>query len=146
MPEIITISGIFLCFFALDSSPANDYCLLSKELNRQTEIGRGKGTRFLPGEESCKEASRQTGLKAKTNNLRLSLERRHVSFRAKGKPQASRKNKLVCFSVCPAAFPCALCAQQGRLCRPARKRGTALLFRFAAASFTALKRGFLLLF
>jgi len=106
----------------------------------------GENTRFLPGEESCKEARRRCGLDAITNNLRLELERRQESFRAKEKPQASRKNKLVCFSVCPAVFPCALCAQQGQLCWPARKRGTALLFRFAAAAFTALKGGFLLLF
>ena len=63
-----------------------------------------RGTRFLPGEESCKEASRRTGLDTITNNLRLKLERRHASFRAKEKPQASRKNKLVCFSVFPAVF------------------------------------------
>jgi len=78
--------------------------------------------------------------------LRLELERRQESFRAKEKPQVNRKNKLVYFSACPAVFPCALCAQQGRLRRPARKRGTALLFQLAFAAFTALKEGFLLLF
>jgi len=106
----------------------------------------GEDTRFLPGEESCKEASRRTGSDTTTNNLRLKLERRHASFRALEKPQVSRKNKLVCFSVCPAVFPCALCAQQGRLCRPARKRWVTLLFQVAIAAFTALKEGFLLLF
>jgi len=85
-------------------------------------------------------------LGAKTNNLRLELERRKESFRAKEKPQASRKNKIVCFSVCPAVFPCALCAQWGQLRWPARKRGTALLLQFAFVAFTALKEGFLLLF
>jgi len=30
----------------------------------------GKNTRFLPGEESCKEASWRTGLGAKPSNLR----------------------------------------------------------------------------
>jgi len=39
--------------------------------------------------------------------LRLPLERRQESFRAKEKPQASRKNKLVYFSACPAVFRCA---------------------------------------
>jgi len=105
-----------------------------------------ENTRFLPGEESCKEASRRTGLDATTNNLRLELERRQESFRTEEKPQASRKNKLVYFPVCPAVFPCALCAQEGRLCRPARKRGTALLFQFVLATFTATKRAFLLFF
>jgi len=49
----------------------------------------GENTRFLPGEESCKEASRRTGLNTITNNLRLELERRQESFRAKEKPRAS---------------------------------------------------------
>jgi len=39
------------------------------------EIGKqklyGEDTRFLPGEESCKEARRRTGLDTITNNLRL---------------------------------------------------------------------------
>jgi len=35
------------------------------------------------------------------------------------------------------AFPCALCAQQGQLRWPARKRGTALLFQFVVAAFAA---------
>jgi len=76
----------------------------------------GEDTRFLPGEESCKEASGRTRLDAITNNLRLELERRQESFRAKEKPQVSRKNKLVCFSACPAVFPCALsaCIAAGR--------------------------------
>jgi len=103
-------------------------------------------TRFLPGEESCKEASGRTGWNAITDNLRLKLECRQESFRAEEKPQGSRKNKLVCFSACPAVFPCALCAQQGRLRRPARKRGTALLLQLTIVAFTALKAGFLLLF
>ena len=62
------------------------------------------------------------------------------------KPQVSRKNKLVCFSACPAVFPCALCAQQGQLRWPARKRWTSLLFQLAFDAFTALREGFLLLF
>jgi len=76
-------------------------------------------------------------LDAIKNNLRLELERRKESFRAEEKPQVSRKNKLVCFSVCPAVFPCALRAQVGRLRRPARKRWTTLLFQLAFAAFTA---------
>jgi|GEM_PF-5135445 len=99
--------------------------------------GQGKGTRFLPGEESCKEASRRTGLRAKPNNLRLSLACRHASFRAKEKPEKLPKNKLACFIGIFLAFPCALCAQQGQLRWPARKRWTALLLQFAVIAFTA---------
>jgi len=127
-----------------DYAPAGQKNSASGKITR-SGIG-GEDTRFLPGEESCKEASRRCGLGTKPNNLRLSLERRKESFRAKEKPQASRKNKRVCFSACPAVFRCALCAQQGRLRRPARKRGTALLFQFDIVAFTALKEGFLLLF
>jgi len=56
------------------------------------------------------------------------------------------KNKLVCFIGLPGGFSLCARAQQGRLRRPARKRGTALLFQLAFAAFTALQEGFLLLF
>jgi len=60
---------------------------------------------------------------------------------------AGQPEKQTClFFGLSGGFSLCACAQQGRLCRPARKRGTALLFRFAAAAFTALKEGFLLLF
>jgi len=101
---------------------------------------------FFPGKKAAKKPAGEPACNEKTNNLRLELERRQESFRAKEKPQASRKNKLVCFSVCPAVFPCALCAQQGQLRWPARKRWATLLFQVAIAAFTALKEGFLLLF
>jgi len=39
-------------------------CVNKQKLN-------GEDTRFLPGEESCKEAIWQCSLSAKTNNLRL---------------------------------------------------------------------------
>ncbi|MBQ9299325.1 MAG: hypothetical protein IJ214_02325, partial [Clostridia bacterium] len=45
--------------------------------------------------------------------------------------------KFTYFSVCPAGFRCALCAQHARLCRAARKRIAALPFLFAIAAFTA---------
>jgi|GEM_PF-5718897 len=55
----------------------------------------------------------------------------------KRKPAAVRKNELAHFLRSDTGFPCALCAQQGRLRRPARKRGTTLLLQFAFAAFTA---------
>jgi len=42
--------------------------LKTKLTNRNWQ---GEDTRFLPGEESCKEAIWRTGLSAKTGNLRL---------------------------------------------------------------------------
>jgi len=56
------------------------------------------------------------------------------------------KNKLACFIGLSGGFSLCACAQQGRLRRPARKRGTALLFQLVFAAFMALKEGFLLLF
>jgi len=53
--------------------------LLNNCMNKQKLDG--EDTRFLPGEESCKEASGRTGLDTITNNLRLKLERRQESFR-----------------------------------------------------------------
>jgi|GEM_PF-6305102 len=67
---------------------------------RSIRFDGGEGTRFLPGEESCKEASRRTGLDTKTNNLRLLLKRCRESFRAIEKPRASQKmNAFIFWSV-----------------------------------------------
>jgi len=97
----------------------------------------GEDTRFLPGEESCKEATRRTGLNTKPNNLRLELERRQESFWAKEKTAGQPKNKLVCFSGLPGGFSLCARAQQGQLRWPARKRGDTLLLQFVFAAFMA---------
>ncbi|MBQ9300936.1 MAG: hypothetical protein IJ214_10540, partial [Clostridia bacterium] len=53
------------------------------------------------------------------------------------KPVGQPKNKFTYFSVCPAGFRCALCAQHARLCRAARKRWQASLLLFVSVAFTA---------
>ena len=71
-----------------------------------------RGTRFLPGEESCKEASGRCGLDATTNNLRLLLERRQESFRAKENRRQSGKMSLLIFSGLTPVFAVRRAAQR----------------------------------
>ena len=54
-----------------------------------------------PGPAWALDPSRRTGLKKKTNDLRLKLETHYVSFRAKESQEASRKmNAFIFRSVC----------------------------------------------
>jgi len=60
---------------------------------------------------------------------------------------AGQPEKQTClFFGLSGGFSLCACAQQGQLRWPARKRWRTLLFQFAFVAFTALKRGFLLLF
>ena len=55
----------------------------------------------VPGPAWALDPSRRTGLKKKTNDLRLKLETHYVSFRAKESQEASRKmNAFIFRSVC----------------------------------------------
>jgi len=54
------------------------------------------------------------------------------------------KNKLACFIGLSGGFSLCACAQQGQLCLPARKRGTALLLQSDVVAFMTIKGGLLL--
>ncbi|MBQ9299696.1 MAG: hypothetical protein IJ214_04220, partial [Clostridia bacterium] len=115
------------------------YTTLHMETGRKKFDGEGN-TRFLPGEESYKEAGWRTGPDAKTNNLRLKRFCRQASSRASEKQAAGRENELVHFPVCPPAFRCALRAQAARLCFSLRQKLLRRQMRVSLRSFLFQKK------
>ncbi|MBQ9300850.1 MAG: GNAT family N-acetyltransferase [Clostridia bacterium] len=71
--------------------------------------------------KSCKEASCKELQRSQLQRSQLGFGRL-PSSRPSKKQEASRENELVHFPVCSPAFSCALCAQVGQLCWPARER------------------------
>ena len=58
------------CARAAEARETKRMLFIVQEVKGKLKVD-GEDTRFLPGEESCKEAIRRTGLDTTTNNLRL---------------------------------------------------------------------------
>jgi len=96
----------------------------------------GRIRAFFPGKKAAKKPA---GEPAWTQQQTICACNLHAVQRASGQKKNRRpagKTSSFVFPACPAVFRCALCAQQGQLRGPARKRGTALLFQFDIVAFT----------